>query len=356
MLPFLLLIVLLFHPGDNPMNSSDRQRDGLRGPVKSYSEESISTYSTENPVTVQTFEKVMYSADGRVLERRRIWQEKTEWVTTYSYDSQNRLISESTGREGQPATIQPYNYDEKGRRVKTVQFQPIAHGPDVAVAGMPWENSGLFFSPYDGGTLTTVYNESGQAMEGEFRNLQGQLVMKFLRKFDARGNVTAEKLENTVDDSGVPLIFNSTLDSLPAEFNEAQKKAFGAFVAKNLIGAGGDYKYDIKGRLVGKQIGRGAMGGESTRYEYNDQGDISKEIVTSMPPDGREWSMDDEGNMIVTRDSRPEAAAPTSQFQRAYEYTYDASGNWTRRITRHRTKPGEPWTENQTTTREITYY
>jgi hypothetical protein len=337
------------------MNSTDRFRDGLRGPVKSYSEESVSTYSTEDPVAVRTVEKAMYTADGRILERRRIWQDKTEWITAYSYDSQNRLINEATGREGHPPITQPYTYDEKGRRVKTVQFQPIAHSPNVAVAGMPWENSGLFFSPYDGGTLTTVYNESGQAMEGELRNLQGHLVMKFLRKFDARGNVTEEKQENVVNESGPPLTFDSVTDSLPAEFNEAQKNALGAFMAKSMAGSG-DYKYDVKGRLVEKEVRHGAMGGEITRYKYNDHEDISTETITNMPPDGREWSMDDEGNMIVTRDNPPTAAAPPSQFLRSYEYTYDASGNWTRRITRHRANSDEPWIETQTTTREIAYY
>jgi len=354
MIPFLLLTALLLHPGDIPMNSTDRQRDGFRGPVRSYSEECVSTDTTAR----QSTEKATYSPDGLMLERRRTLSDNQELVTTYSYDPQHRLVAESVGRPGQPVTTQSYTYDEQDQRTKNVDFPAFPRDPNrnVAVAAIPWEDSTLFYQPYEGGTLTTIYNANSKAVEGDFRDLEGRLVTKFLREFDARGNVVNEKLENPPDAAAAWI--SSKLDSEPdlGQFNDTQKQALAAFMASEFLAAKGKYKYDNQGRLLEKHATRGAIPAEITRYEYNDQGDISTQTILSMQPDSREWSMDEQGKMTVTCQNPPASQTAASQYYKSYEYIYDTNGNWTRRITKHRMKLDEPWTETQVTTREIKYY
>ena len=355
MFPFSLLITVIFTgasmtASDSHHRPSDRERNGLRGPVKLCSEERVRTYDS-------SVESSTYAGDGRILERRRNQGDKSEWVTTYKYDDQLRLVSETNTSSRQAPVEQAYSYDEQGRMTKVVKFPALPPSPaNTAVAAAQWEDSGLNFGPWDGGTLTTIYNEDGKAMEGEFRNLQGQLVVRLLRTFDAKGNVIEEKLRNELDPSGIPYSMVQTLKELPSEFNEAQKKTFGAFLAKAFVGAGATYTYDERARLTKKRIRRGAIGDETTALEYNEHGDVSKEIIITQQPDSRERNIDEEGVIhVVPRDpSLP--GAPSTQSEAMYTYDYDSFGNWTRRITSRRSKSDETWAETETVNREITYY
>src|SRR5580693_10349682 len=90
---------------------SDRERTGLRGPVK--------TCSDFMGDAAESMSEEEYAADGRLLvwRGRSFAGSRVEWVC--SYDGMGRLISATSG--GADVTDE-FHYDEQGKktRVRTV--------------------------------------------------------------------------------------------------------------------------------------------------------------------------------------------------------------------------------------------
>lgn len=93
---------------------SDREQRGLRGPVKSYTEEN--TYGGLTDAEGKTIPQVHveyttdYDSAGRVLAYRHGNPDGSEWVTRHAYDPSGRLLKTASGVEGQAFTEATYSY------------------------------------------------------------------------------------------------------------------------------------------------------------------------------------------------------------------------------------------------------
>lgn len=83
-------------PSTPKIGTSDREKHGLRGPVRS---------SVERTMTME------YDLDGRMISRRSGMMSGSEWVQTWKYDGDGRLIKITSGSTAETL----YSYDAKGR-------------------------------------------------------------------------------------------------------------------------------------------------------------------------------------------------------------------------------------------------
>jgi YD repeat-containing protein len=95
---------------------SDRDKAGLRGPVKTVLDEQ--TFSGADGQQLLTTTTTHYAPDGRILEVRTGNPDGSEWVTSYTYHSDGRLFKTVSGKvNSAPSSETTYSYDEAGRLV-----------------------------------------------------------------------------------------------------------------------------------------------------------------------------------------------------------------------------------------------
>jgi len=111
-------------------------------------------------------------------------------------------------------------------------------------------------------------------------------VNRIVRTFDVNGRPTYEKVIVEAPELLIP-------PELPAEHNEAQKKALGAFIAANMYSGEISYSYDTQGRMTEKRKRGGVFGEEVTTIAYNQRGDKVEERITMVmnPGHGRAFSL-----------------------------------------------------------------
>ena len=91
-----------------PTHVTEREKAGLRGPVKTCVEET--SYPTGKALTTTE-----YDLDGRLLETRISNPDGSESVAAKTCDADGRLVKASSGKSDEPATESLYTYDERGR-------------------------------------------------------------------------------------------------------------------------------------------------------------------------------------------------------------------------------------------------
>jgi len=308
-------------PKGTVIKMSEREEAGLRGPVKTCTQETIYPSASDQARSFKT-------------------------TTEYRLDG-TRIQPSSAGQGDLTITT-----DEKGRRTKIEKFEPPAAPSEhnVAYGGPSWENSELPLARFPaGGSLTTVYNELGVPIEGQLRNSQGQLISRIVRTVDGNGKILCDRL---VVDSPELLI----PPELPAEYNDAQRKALGAFVAGHLNSGQVVYSYDSQDRLVRKEKRGGVLGLEISTISYNERGDKAEERTTSAqdPDFGREYSLNEDGTMLPT--GKASAPTPQTEYVARYTYQYDGYGNWTEQAVSSRSNPDEPFAQVVSYRRVLTYY
>lgn len=105
-------------PQERIPSVSERDQHGLHGLVKSCSEEN--TYGGFTDAEGKTYPPVRseytteYDLEGRITAIRTTSSEGSKWVASHAYDTAGRLLSTSSGVEGQ-TTTQTYSYDNQGR-------------------------------------------------------------------------------------------------------------------------------------------------------------------------------------------------------------------------------------------------
>jgi hypothetical protein len=87
---------------------TDREKAGLRGPVRICVEENI--YPT-GIVSITS----KYAIDGKLLVSRTSHRDGSEWTTTDTYDVDGRLAKVVGGKLGEPGLESLYAYDVAGR-------------------------------------------------------------------------------------------------------------------------------------------------------------------------------------------------------------------------------------------------
>ena len=98
---------------------SDRDKAGLRGPVKTVVEEQ--TFSRPDGQESFTITTTRYAPDGRILEDRT-GKDGSGWVTSYSYHSDGRRLKTAAGKANSAPTSETTNlYDDAQRRLVGVK-------------------------------------------------------------------------------------------------------------------------------------------------------------------------------------------------------------------------------------------
>jgi hypothetical protein len=344
----------------------------LHGPVRQCIERT--TYPQSGDLSERSFTTTYtYSVEGRLLEKRVGTIAGTDCVRTYTYDAAGRVVKVSSGNEDPTATTKfdtTYTYDKGGlvsvtsssgtqqigvergeegrkRRVEHFPVRPsVAH--DVGLGAISWENSELQFPPPFGGTIITIYDEQNRPVEGQAREVNGELTVRIVRTYDEQGHIRSDRLTPGDLQSKAP-------EELAGKMNDAQKKAIGGFIANAFYTGEATYKYDAAGRLVEKHRSGGVLGDTLTSIAYNDHGDVSDEIAISTVAaefSGREFQIDESGNAVPV--SQPDAPE-RKRAETHYTYEYDAGGNWIKKTVSVRADSGDPKT-SLIIERTLTYY
>ena len=350
---------------------SDRDKAGLRGPVKTVVYER--TFSGTDGQPLHTTTTTEYTRDGRILETRTGNADGSEWLTNYTYDRDGRLLRTVSGSGGSTPSSETtyvyddsqrlvgvrsgdkdkfrYQYDAQGRKSLIESYDSKPLPPSTAYAPH-WEGSDLGFAPFPGGTLTTSYNEQDVAIGAQLHDGQGRLVAHIVRKFDSKNRIITEKQVADEPELMIP-------EAERAKLSPEQAKAMGAFVAGGLLNWSISYSYDAEDRLTEKRRNVGALGQEVTATTYNDHGDKASESTTRvMNPDvGRVFSVTEAGTILPT--GQPQSAEPPETYETQYTYHYDGYGNWTEQTTVARSAPGSgssPLAPANIVRRKLTYY
>lgn len=349
---------------------SDRVQAGLRGPVKSSTEESTypnMPHAAGKALEVRFEHTTVYDLDGRTLSTRSRNSDGSQWVTRYEYSNSAQLLKTASGIEGQALTETTYSYDQgrlaritTGSRSETpVFFRYDDHGgktkvqtsrasdyrPNMATAGSPFEAADMAPNLPDGGTTTTIYDEHDTPTEVQVRDTNGELVNHAVRTYDAQGHVSEEKqiYDNVVtmfppetrqkllDDSG--LSADQLQQELHAQLTQLMKGQAGHYSVS--------YRYDSGGRLI--HTARRIFNHEDEiDTTYNEHGDTESEITRSTRPEG---------------ENEPTAPGPPSSYSETrYSYRYDQNGNWREKTVSYRSSSDAAFQSSTVIERSLTYY
>ena len=332
---------------------SDREKAGLRGPVRTCIEEN------DLPDGRKYLTAWEYSPEGRLLATRTTDPGGSEWLTSRTYDTDGRLSKVVSGKLGEPGSemVYAYNeagrllrvtngggeggrtdfhYDEQGHKTSIQNFDPkvLEGAQHSSFSGSPWDAaaaSGIGVPL--GGNITTVYDENDQPTEAQIRDASGRLVSRFVRQYDENGQISEEK----------PFFENPALMFLDrfsveerASLNPAQISALSNTMRTVLGGqapAGTSFSYDTQGR-VSKTRERNMVFEKTTTIIYNDHGDKAEERTTvsenSVIPTGIPHSIDERGVLVPSEPAvGPRASPVPEQSEVHYAYQYDSYGNWT---------------------------
>jgi hypothetical protein len=358
-------------PEENSAAMSDRVQAGLRGPVKSSTEESTYPNITDaaGKASEARFEHTtVYDSAGRMLSTRSRNSDGSQWLTRYEYSNSAQLLKTASGIEGQALAETTYSYDRQGRiekittdsrRETPVFFRYDEHGgktkvqtsrasdyrPNMASGGSPFEAADMPPNLPDGGTTTTIYDEHDRPTEVQVRDTNGELVNRALRTYDAEGHVSQEK---QIYDNLVTMLPPETrqklLDDSGLSPDQLQGKLH-AQLTKLMQGRAGPYsvnnRYDSGGRLI-----------HTDRRIFNQE----DEIDTTYNEHG-------DTELEITRSSRPKAenaptapGSPSSYSETRYSYQYDQHGNWTEKTVSYRSSSDAAFQSSTVIKRSLTYY
>ena len=349
---------------------SDRERAGLRGPVKTVVEERSRTE---------------YDLDGNILTWHSTNSDGSEWGNAWAYDGAGRLLKATLGNSNGSITEQVYSYDETGRLLRItdsngdrtdfhydeqgrkIEIRSIAPKPDER-QGAVAIGIGAVFADIDGSwrfnsygkasSIKTIYNDRDHPTEMQAYDADGRIITRLVRTYDEKGRIS--DLKTIIEDPASIFPANERAQMLadsglpPDEVRAQMKKALSAFIGES----GKSYTYDSQGRIKEAVLSEGLLRGKVTRaYTYNDHGDIAEERTTfskdpSSLPVGVSFHPDENGNLVTDKPRsewppQPDLPKPSAVH---YAYQYDSYGNWTEKTTTHSEGP------SFTTRRELTYY
>jgi len=345
---------------------SDRDKAGLRGPVKTVLEEQ--TFLGADTQQLLTTTTTQYAPDGRILEQRMGNSDGSEWVMSYAYHPDGRLLKIVSGKANSAPSSETtylydgaqrlvgmksgdqiqvhYQYDDKGRKSVIESYDSKPLPPNTAYAAH-WEGTDLGFAPYPGGTFKTSYNEQGVATGAELRDVEGTLVGHIVRNFDAEGRVIAEEQAADAPQVNLP-------EELRSKLNPEQMKAVGAMIG-GMQNSVISYSYDAQGRVTERHRTGGVFGEQVIISSYNDHGDKASERQTTvMRWDTGPWKLTETGAFIP--EGRPNPPQPSLSSETQYAYQYDQYGNWTEQTFASRSQPDEAFRPGTVIRRKLTYY
>ena len=348
---------------------SNREQNGLRGPVKTCIEEA--TYAggtavdgTQVPPGKSSYE-TEYDAEGRLVLRRSrnsngsMWESRDvygasgrllETVSgsegqpltkiTYSYDNQGRLLSiTNSGKPDNPVT---FRYDERGKKTKVQVSRPEDYRANMAVAGSPLATADMPPNLPGGGSATTFYDENDRPIEVQIRDAQGEVVSRAIGVYDEQGRIVEEKQILDNPETIIPAEMRAKIleesGATLEELREHLKRVMGGQSGPFSIA----YSYDSRGRI--RHMSRWIFSRQQEiEIAYNEHGDKATEITRStLPADADEQST-------------PHGGPPEYEEVR-YSYEYDDYGNWTKEALSCRSNPDDAFQPPRERRRTLSYY
>ena len=354
-------------PEENSAPMSDRAQAGLRGPVKSTTDEGTYPDAPSETSQARFGRTTVYDRDGRLLSMRSRNSDGSYWITRNKYSNSGQLLTSASGTEGQALTETTYSYDsqhrlqkittdgksetpivfhydEQGRKIKIETSRASDYRPNVATGGSPFEAADRAPNLPDGGTTTTLYDEHDKPIEVQVRDSNGELVIRALRTYDAEGHVNDEKqvYENLA--TMFPLeARQKMLDESGLSAEQLQQELHAQF-AKLMNGHDESYsvsnRYDSAGRVIhtDRKIFNLVDNIDTT---YNEHGDKESEITLCTRPPSENPSTDEESH---------------SYSETRYSYQYDQRGNWTEQTIEYRFSSDATFQPSTVVKRSLTYY
>ena len=363
-------------PGDKaPPAISDREKAGLRGPVRACVEEPSSPPSGGDGVQQKYSITTEFDRLGRTLSRATETG-TSQWITKYSYALDGRLEKIASGKADGPLAETRYSYDASGRLISVVadgqqntqtlvQYDADGRKSEVRTFGPKHKNTAVAANRNDGTdqsfgvttaalceamdacvTVKTLYNEHDRPREAEFRDSDGRLIMRLIRTFDAHGNVVAERQA----DENAELLVPAEIKK-PQELNPAQMKAVGQLFAA-MTAQPSSYVYDSENRLTESRSVTPMTGQEVSTIAYNDHGDKGEEHFVTSGTAGLGGSINEQGIFFP---GTPTGSTPPERRDTRYSYRYDEYGNWIEQTVETRSKPDEQFQVARIIHRRLTY-
>jgi len=351
----------------------ERDQRGLRGPVKSCTEET--TYPSVTDGQGKTYPEVHseftteYDSDGRVLATRSSNTRNPggQWVSFYEYDASGLLLKVASGVEGKtltetiysydqqgrlqsirdgarPETPATFSYDERGRKTKIEISRPADYQPNTMVCGSAFETAARAPNLQGGGTSTTIFDEHDRATEVQVRVANGELLSRTLRTYDAEGHVSEEKEIMENPELGFPLEDSSkTPEESGLSADQRRQELREGFL--KFTGGPEQYwfsnRYDTRGRISHTSFRAHRHQGE-IEITYNEHGDRESAIGQDSPLD---------------TESHPNNATPSPSYSETrYSYQYDQHDNWIEKVESQRSSPDGPFELSPTVKRTLAYY
>jgi YD repeat-containing protein len=371
-------------------NESDREKVGLRGPVKTCVEE-INFPGVTLPDGTKIPERwdahtTDYDVDGRLLANRGPNSDGSEWITAQSYDADGRLtkiVSDGTPWPGtevlysydgagrlvtianslQPGDRTEFHYDAQGRKTAVQKFdtRTLQRVRNASYCGSLWDaavNMGIGVP--DGGSIITLY-DGNDPTEAQIQDSKGRIVTRLIRTYDANRRIQEEK---QIQENPALLMAERFSSEKQVELTDAQLEAMNAAMKLMLSGQNGtgiSYVYDGKGRVIEMREGNFAFT-RVTTTRYNEQGDKADELTNmagnSVFPVGVVHSIDENGTLLPSNlSSNPPISLPIPEESSVrYSYQYDSYSNWIEQTADHRSGPDGAFQSSTGRRRSLRYY
>ncbi len=335
---------------------SDREKAGLRGPVRSVIEERSYSAGTDadgrtSPAS-QGWNKTEYDRDGRIsaiwrrapspdtradaltvirytytpagklLKRTAEIDGKIASETAYDYDDQERLRSITNSRD--PANPIAFRYDATGRKWKIAVRKPVEQPQGTTAVSRSMESlfddPGSVITTSDGGSTITLYDEFDRPTEVQLQSVSGELTSRAIRTYDQQGHISEEKMLMTDPLSLFSAGQQKRLVEEGATAQELRDKLAEFLGGSEMWSV--RYEYDAQGRKTLTVRNTFNHIHETTSTGYNQQGDVASETTH------QQVSGTDNPAADIARDT-----------ETVYTYEYDTSGNWTAQKTASRDLP-----------------
>ena len=355
---------------------SDRERAGLRGPVKTVTEyydwpggtpdQQMSTTTeydvagrvvsvTTGSASSQQVTRHVYSPQGKLLKTVTSKASQVVQETKYAYGPSGRMTSQKSQGEHQNTAV-AYEYDGKGRRSSLEPAEPKRSDVAYGVHNDGSDGSFLVKAKAICGAIEacakikTTYNERDVPEEFELLEAGGRLITRWVRDFDQNGNVVGERVAEESVDLMLPTQIRREVedDKISPEQAAAFGKIFGA-----MFKSSSRFEYDQDNRLRRSVVSNGVEGEEVTTITYNEKGDRATERVERSGGSGFSGTVTPQGTILPDATQTP---IPGSQQDTRYSYVYDGHGNWTERVTELRSKAEDEFRRSGTLRRTLTYY
>ncbi|HSK70196.1 MAG TPA: hypothetical protein VK892_00770 [Pyrinomonadaceae bacterium] len=320
---------------------TDKEKQELKGPVKSVQVKSIFYQVQEDGQTIEMpgySPTMIFNRDGWIIEQIYPNPDGSKWrvvndysetgklITTksynnsdvpvsevkYIYDDKGRLTAEQfQDQDGKITTPTTYIYDNEGRKSK---IQDLSFIEDAGViVGIESARTGIGYS----GRMSrseSLYNDKGEEIELRVFNIDGVLIGRIEITRDDSGNLLEVRhyhgdvveFSKPAPDSKTAKEMAALTEEKKAEIEEETARMFspGSLMSKDI------YKYNEAGMLIERR--QTMMGMETGRqtFNYDKFGNKSEEINYS--------GYDSSGNKVI--------------YTRIYIRNYDSNGNWTKEI------------------------